>query len=204
MSVRAVLASKWLPQATLSSANAANQVVAKRDPIIVTTSNDVAGLFAGIFMAAPSGVVKRATTGNTLTGWTNSPPMGALGVPLQAGYVPVSTAAQVSVLDLTAGPIFQMIDNTSTAADTLYGQATTAVVDINGGGVYCDIVNGTDVTDTAAPGTADPVPIGSVLLKSDTYNVTVGALQMRILGLSKEPGNTSAPYKYDVQCVKYQ
>lgn len=204
MSVRAVLPSKWLPQATLSSANAANQIVAKRDPLIVTTGNGVAGVFAGVFMAAPSGVIKRATTGDTLTGWTNNPPHGPLGVPLQAGYLPVSTAGQVSVLDLTVGPIFQMIDNTSTEANTLYGQAVTATVDINGGGVYCDIVNGTDATDTASPGTADPVPIGSVLLKSDTYNTTVGALQMRILGLSKEPGNTAAPYKYDVQCVKYQ
>lgn len=207
MSARVALPSKWLPQALLSRKNAANQIVTKSNPVIVTTSNNIGPVIAGVFMAAPSGTVKRATTGDTLTGWVNAPPTAGgttPASPVQAGYIATSAAGQCQVLDLTTGPVFTMIDNTSTEASTLYGQAVSGGVDINSGGVYCDMVNGTDNLDTGGAGTAAPAPIGSVLIKSDTYATSAGSLQFRVLGLTQEPGNTSAPYKYDVICIKYQ
>lgn len=201
MSLPSTAATKWLPQATLSKGQPSQNIVVKQGTIQVTTSNDVGPIMKGVFMAAPSGVVKRATTGDTITGWVASVPTGSLGTPLQAQYFAAATAGQVSVLDLSLGPVFEMIDNTSTYANTILAQAIAAGVAIDSESVKVDIVNGTDVTDTASPGTIAPAPIGSVLLKSDTYGTSTA--QIQILGLSPDPGNTAAPFKYLCRVFEY-
>lgn len=194
MSLPTLEPTRWLPQALLSKGQPSQNIVVKQSTIQVTSGNDVGPIMKGVFIAAPGGVVKRATTGDRITGWVASVPTGPLGTPLQAQYLPVGTAGQVSVLDLSLGPVFELIDNTNIYANTILAQAIAAGVDIASGLVKVDIVNGTDVTDTATPGTIAPAPIGSVLLRSDTYGVV--SAQMQLLGLSPDPGNTAPPFKY--------
>jgi len=160
----------------------------------VPSSGRDGNVMRGVFLQSITGGYDRASTGDTITGYS-ADTFGSDGLSDHQQYIPDDAAGYVDVFLISTGVGGQQFEITEDATDQAGSLAQYAIdqsVDISA--VFVDIANGTDRGTDESNKFVVAVP--QALQFADSSSASTSTGQLRLVGLKQDPGNNTAPYIY--------